>query len=64
MQSVRRLQRHKNGVEVRLPRPVCEEIGVIRGDYLLFDWEAGDTTVQISKVEGRDNGRTKVSHAR
>lgn len=65
MKAIRRLQRHGTGKEIRVPVPVCKELRARAGDYVSFDWEAGDGSVKLSKVsfgEKRD-GETKEAQA-
>lgn len=50
MQQVRRLQRHGNGQEIRVPPDVRKELRARAGDYVLFDWKPGDGSVKMSKV--------------
>ncbi|MBA7698181.1 hypothetical protein ES703_106856 [subsurface metagenome] len=46
---MRRLQRHGNGREIRMPTEVCRELGITTGDYVAFEFEPGDGAVKLSK---------------
>jgi len=62
---MRRLQRHGNGREIRVPTNVCRELGITTGDYVAFEFEPGDEVVKLRKPalgEHRD-GETKEAQA-
>ena len=65
MQQIRRIQRHGNGREIRIPTPVCRALKVRAGDYLLFDYEFDNGSVTLSKVQtgGANKGQTNGAKA-
>ena len=65
MMAIRRLQRHGSGKEIRVPVPVCRELGLVKGDYVAFTFEPGDGSVKISKVQfgERKNGKEQQAQA-
>lgn len=59
MLQIRRIQRHGNGREIRIPTPVCRALKAKPGDYLLFQYDDGRDTVTLSKVKIRDKSEGK-----
>lgn len=60
MQAIRRLQRHGNGIEIRVPPDARKELGARARDYVLFEWEPGDGSVKMSRVPIGDSKNDKV----
>ena len=59
MQFTARVHRQHNSLVVTVPKGLCKELQVVRGDLLLFEVEQGDVAAVVGKISlrGSENGK-------
>jgi len=59
MQFTARVHRQHNSLVVTVPKGLCNQLEIVKGDILLFEVETGDVAAVVGKLalRGVDSGR-------
>jgi len=59
LQYTSKVHRQHNSLVVTVPKALCQQLTIVKGDILLFEVESGDVAAVVGKIalRGIENGR-------
>jgi len=66
MQYTARVHRQHNSLVVTVPKGLCSQLEIVKGDILLFEVETGDVAAVVGKLalRGSEHGRDSTNSDR
>lgn len=66
LQFTARVHRQHTSLVITVPKGLCAQLGIVRGDLLLFEVEPGDVAAVVGKMalRGIDNERDNANSNR